>query len=84
MNVPTPADEPAVYTGGAMALFAAAVTAATAFGLIHWTPEQQVAAAGVAIIVLPALQGLITRQWVRPAGKSIPVPPDPGSTISPG
>lgn len=79
MPLPKPADEPAVYTGAAMALFAATIAAASAFGLIDWTPEQQAAAAGLAIIVLPALQGLITRQWVRPAGKSIPVAQSPSS-----
>ena len=80
MSLPKPADEPAVYTGAAMALFAATIAAATAFDLINWTDEQAAAAAGLAMIVLPALQGLITRQWVTPASKVIAVR-EPGPKV---
>lgn len=68
----SPTDEPAVYTGGVLGLFAAVVVLAAQFGWIHWSPSQTVAVAAVATIVLPWVQGLITRQWVRPVWHSVP------------
>lgn len=69
-----PVDEPAVFTGGAMGLFAALVTVAAAFGWIHWSGAQLTAVLGVAVIVVPVMQGLITRQFVRPVARSVPKP----------
>lgn len=70
--------EPALVTGGAMALFAALVTVCHAFDFIDWSPEQSGAVAAVAVIILPAVQGWITRRYVRPVKTSIPAEPDPG------
>lgn len=67
-----PADEPAVYTGGVIAGFSALVTLLSAFGVIRLSTEQMAALAAFAVIVLPWLQGLITRQWVRPVAHSLP------------
>lgn len=78
-----PADEPAVYTGGVLGVFAAGVTVASAFGWIHWSAEQQVAVASLAVIVLPVLQGLITRQFVRPRARSVPAPSGRGKPTAP-
>ena len=76
--------EPALVTGGLVALASAVITAAHAFRWIAWTPEQSGAVAAVMVIVLPPLQGWITRRYVRPAARSLPVspatPPLGGST----
>jgi hypothetical protein len=72
--------EPAVVTGGVMGGVAAVVTLLTEFGVIHLSAEQAAAVAAVAVVVLPILQGLVTRQWVRPAALSRPIyttPPSP-------
>lgn len=65
--------EPALVTGGAVALFAAFVTACHAFHWIDWTPEQSGSVAALAVIILPPLQGWITRRYVRPAKLSAPI-----------
>lgn len=67
--------EPAVTTGALMAAFAALVTCAHAFHWVDWSPEQSGSVAGAAVIILPFIQGLITRRWVRPAVLSVPLPP---------
>lgn len=85
-----PVDEPALFTGGALGLFAAIVTVAAAFGWIHWSAAQLTAVSGVAVIVLPVVQGLITRQFVRPVARSVPKPggkhhataPDPATAAT--
>lgn len=69
--------EPAAVTGGLMALFAAVISAAHAFDWIDWSPEQSGSVAAIAVIVLPVIQGLITRRYVRPASRVVTVLPPP-------
>lgn len=76
--------EPAVATAGLVAAFAALVTCAHAFHWIDWSPEQSGSVAGVAVIILPVIQGLITRRWVRPVALSVPAPaPASGGIVPP-
>jgi hypothetical protein len=73
--------EPAVVTGGIMGAFGALVTVLAAFHIVHLDAEQAGALAGLAVIVLPPLQGFITRQFVRPVHLSTPLVP-PGGSLS--
>ena len=61
--------EPALVTGGVMALFTAVITAGHAFHWIDWTPEQTGSVAALALIILPPIQALITRRYVTPIAR---------------
>lgn len=75
--------EPAAVTAGLMSLFAAVVTMAHAYGWIDWTPEQSGSVAAVMVIVLPVVQGMITRRYVRPVARSVPRPRPPAADTPP-
>jgi hypothetical protein len=75
--------EPAVTTGVLVTLFSAVISAAHAFDWIDWSPEESGAVAAVAVIILPVIQGLITRRWVRPAALSVPAPAPASGTVVP-
>ena len=75
--------EPAVVTGGLMGAFGAFITALNAFDLVTMTADQVAALAGVAVIILPLVQGLVTRRLVRPAKLSISAPSAGGDHLEP-
>jgi hypothetical protein len=68
--------EPALVTGGLVALFSALITAAHGFGWIDWSPEQSGAVAAVLVIILPPIQAMITRKYVSPVARVATYRPD--------